>query len=82
MVAQVRIHITKSNNLGADMTLSRAAAVDQFMGSETGQHDLRIIELGVRVAFLWNKQMTKLTQNQLPGAFGGSMLCKCRKPLE
>lgn len=81
-MAEMGVHISQSDDLPTQMTLGRAAAVYQFVRRETGEHDFGVKEIWVRFAFLGNKKMAELTENQLPWALGSPMLCKGGKTLE
>jgi hypothetical protein len=79
-MAEMGLHIPQTNDLVAQMTLGRAAPVDQLMWRKAREHNLGVIKVRVSVALLWHEKMTELAKDQLPRTHSGSMLCQRWQP--
>lgn len=60
-MAQMGLHVPKTDDLIAQMAFGCAAPIDEFVRGETGEQDFRIMDIRVRVALLGYEEMTELT---------------------
>lgn len=72
----MRGHIAEADDFAADVAFCSAAAIDQFVGRETREHDLWVGDVWVGLALLRDDEMAELAEDEFARAEGCAVVCE------